>query len=110
MAIKKESRRLHSPVKASSAKAAKHAAHLAPPEEQNGKQPDKASNNNQAPNNDGTIVVDTDKLTLPKGFNEDEKGGARLFGMSPVVLFVFCFALAFIAFIAYLISIETPAR
>ena len=104
MAVKKEPRRLHSPVKAKSAKAARHAAHLAPPEEQNGKQ------RNQASNQDGAIVVDTGKLTLPKGVIEEEKGEARLFGMDPVVLFIFCFALAFIAFIAYLISIEPPVK
>ena len=102
MAVKEESRRLHSPVKAKSAEAAAHAANLAPPEEQNGKQ------RNQ--NGDGAIVVDNAKLTLPKGVIEDEKDGARLFGMNPVVLFVFCFALAFIAFIAYLISIEPAAK
>ncbi len=104
MAVKKESRRSLSPVKAKSAKAARHAAHLAPPEEQNGKQPDKALNK------DGAIVLDTAKLALPKGVIEDEKDGARLLGMNPVVLFIFCFALAFIAFIAYLISIEPPAK
>jgi len=102
MAVKKESSRSHSPVKAESAEAAEHAAHLAPLEEQNGKQ------RNQ--NGDGAIVVDTAKLALPKGVIEEEKDGARLFGMNPVVLFIFCFALAFIAFIAYLISIEPPAK
>jgi hypothetical protein len=103
MAVKKEPRRIHSPVKARSAEAAEHAAHLAPPEEQNGKQ------KNQASNQDGAIVVDTGELKLPKGVVEDEGGGAKFFGMDPVVLLIFCFALAFIAFIAYLISIE-PAR
>lgn len=102
MAVKKESSRSPSPVKAKSAEAAAHAAHLAPLEEQNGKQ------RNQ--NGDGAIVVDTAKLALPKGVIEEEKDGARLFGMNPVVLFIFCFALAFIAFIAYLISIEPPAK
>jgi hypothetical protein len=104
MAVKKEPRHLHSPVKAESAEAAEHAAHLAPPEEQNGKQ----RSSRQTSNNDGAIVVDTGDLKLPKGVVEDEKDGARFFGMDPVVLFIFCFALAFIAFIAYLISIETP--
>jgi hypothetical protein len=103
MAVKKEPRRVHSPVKAKSAEAAEHAAQLAPPEEQNGRR------KNQAPNQDGAIVVDTGELNLPKGVIEDEKDGARLFGMDPVVLFIFCLALVFIAFIAYLISIE-PAR
>ena len=105
MAVKKEPRRLHSPVKAKSAEAAEHAANLAPPEEQNGKKARQAS-----ANQDGALVVDTGDLKLPKGVMEDEKGGTRLFGMDPVVLFIFCFALAFIAFIAYLISIETPLK
>lgn len=104
MAVKKEPHRLHSPVKAKSAEAAAHAAHLAPPEEQNGKQ------RRQASNSDGAIGVDTGDLTLPAGVIEEEKDKARLFGMDPVVLFIFCFALAFIAFIAYLISIETPVK
>jgi hypothetical protein len=102
MAVKKEPRRLHNPVKARSAEAAEYAAHLAPPEEQNGKQ------KNQASNQDGAIVVDTGELKLPKGIVEEEKGGARFFGMDPVVLLIFCLALMFIAFITYLISIEPP--
>ena len=102
MAVKKEPRRIHSPVKAKSAEAAEHAAHLAPPEEQNGKQ------KNQASNQDGAIVVDTGELKLPKGVVEEDDGVAGLFGIDPVVLFIFGFALAFIAFIAYLISIEPP--
>ncbi len=102
MAVKKEPLRLHSPVKAKSAEAAEHAAQLAPPEEQNGKQGDQ--------NSGGASVVDTGDLKLPKGVVEDDKDGVRLLGMDPVVLFIFCFALAFIGFIAYLISIETPVK
>lgn len=104
MAVKKEPRRLHSPVKAKSAEAAEHAAHLAPPEEQNGRQ------RNQPSNHDGAIVVDTGELKLPSGVVEDEKGKGGLFGMDPVVLLIFCFSLAFIAFIAYLISLEPRAK
>lgn len=102
MAVKKEPRHLHSPVRARSAEAAEHAANLAPPEEQNGKQ------KNQVPDSNGAIVVDTGELKLPKGIIEEEEGGARFFGMNPVVLLIFCLSLIFIAFIAYLISIEPP--
>ena len=101
MAVKKEPRHLHSPVKAKSAESAEHAANLAPLEEQNGEQ--------KIQNNDGAIVVDTGELKLPSGVIEGENDPTRLFGVDPVVLLIFFFALAFIAFIAYLISIE-PAR
>ena len=102
MAVKKEPRRLHNPVKARSAEAAEHAANLAPLEEQNGKQ------KNQGTDNNGAIVVDTGELKLPKGIIEEDNGGAEFFGMDPVVLLIFCLSLIFIAFIAYLISIEPP--
>ena len=103
MAVKKEPRRFHNPVRARSAEAAEHAANLAPPEEQNAKR------KNQGADNNGAIVVDTGELKLPKGIIEEEKGGTRFFGIDPVVILIFCLSLMFIALIAYLISIE-PAK
>ena len=99
MAVKRERRRRHNPVKALSAEAAEHAASLAPPEERDKTLKGKESNNS------GAINVDTGELKLPKGINGDAEEGPGLFGFDPVVLFILCFSLAFIAFIAYLISI-----
>lgn len=101
-ARKKEPRRLHSPVRAASAEAAEHAARLTPPEEQN--------NGERAPLSgskaDGAIVVDTGDLKLPKGITEEEKNAPSWFGFDPVVLIILGLSLAFITFIAYLISTQ----
>jgi hypothetical protein len=98
---KKESRRLHSPVRAGSAEAAKHAARLTPPEEQNGAQ----SPHGSKPD-DGAIIVDTSKLKMPKGVIEEEQNAPSWFGFDPVVLIILGLSLLFIAFIAYLISTQ----
>ncbi|HEX8475126.1 MAG TPA: hypothetical protein VF666_13935 [Pyrinomonadaceae bacterium] len=75
---------------------------LAPPEEQ-------AATQKQGSKNGGAIVVGgTGELNLPRGFDEDEKENAKTFGLDPVIIFILGLALAFIAFIAYLISIEPP--
>jgi hypothetical protein len=60
-------------------------------------------------NNGGSIVVDTSAVHLPKDFTEREENKGRLFGLEPIALIIFVFALAFIAFITYLISVE-PAK
>jgi hypothetical protein len=89
---------------------AQKAAELAPPEEQpahaRGDIHHDTNHANYAGNgNDGAILVDEGKLNLPKGLMEsgDESGG-KLFGLDSAVLFILALALAFIAFIAYLIS------
>ena len=43
-----------------------------------------------------------------KDFTEKEEGKGRLLGLEPVTIVILTFALTFIAFIAYLISIEPP--
>lgn len=104
--MKRELRRKHSPVEAKSEEAVRFAALLTPLEELEGRE-ETADDNRQM---GGTISVDTGKLRLPKGFDEEEKDASWLRGVNPVVLLIFVLALAFIGFIAYLISVEPPAR
>ncbi len=100
--MKKGSRRDHNPVKAESEEASDLAALLAPPEEreQGGAQP--------SGRHRGGIVVDTGALKLPRDFAEEREEGSRPFRPDPVVVLIFILSLAFIAAIAYLISIEPP--
>ncbi len=90
-----EPRREHNPVRTTSEEAASLASSLAPLEEQ--ERGGKRGN--------GAILLDTGKLELPKGFMEEDKE-EESFGLDRVVLFILALALAFIAFIAYLIHIE----
>ena len=65
----------------------------------------------QAPekrNHDGAIIVDATKLSVPSDFAAGEHGQRHILGLDPVVLAILLLALAFIAFIAYLISIAPP--
>jgi hypothetical protein len=98
--VKRESRRDHNPVHGSSDKASRKAEQLAPPEERAGKQA------LQTRSDEGVLVVDTGELKLPKEFTEREEGRSRFLGLEPVALVILVFSLAFIAFIAYLISVE----
>lgn len=103
MAVKRKSkRRRHNAVQASSDEGLEKAAQLAPLEERAGKSA------NQSSNNGGVISVDTGSLKLPTEFTEKEEGKSGPFGLEPVTIIILTFALAFIAFIAYLISIEPP--
>ncbi|MBD0369271.1 MAG: hypothetical protein ICV60_00340 [Pyrinomonadaceae bacterium] len=97
--MRRESRREHNPVKAKSEEAATLASSLAPLEEL-GKRGSKNHPN-------GSIVLDTAELKVPKDFIEEEAPNGGL-GLEPVVIFIIALALAFIAFITYLISIEPP--
>jgi hypothetical protein len=100
--VKRESRREHNPVQGSSDGASKKADQLAPPEERAGKLATRNSNN------EGVMGVDTGELKLPKEFTEKEEGKRRFLGLEPVAVVILIFALAFIAFITYLISIDSP--
>ena len=100
MAVEKESRREHNPVKTSSREAQERAAQLAPPEEQD----EEAS---AAKRGDG-LAVDTGALKLPRSLKDDEST-EKFFQFEPVVILILVAALAFIALITYLISIE-PAK
>ena len=100
--MKKESRREHNPIHVSSDGALEKAQQLAPLEERAGKFA------RQNSNEEGVINVDTGSLKLPREFTEKEEGKSRLFNVEPITIVILVFSLAFIAFIAYLISIEPP--
>jgi hypothetical protein len=102
VAVKRESRHEHNPVQVSSEEALEKADNLAPLEEQKGKPL------RQNTDGEGVIVVDTGDLKLPSDFTEKDEGKSRLFGLEPITAVIVFLALAFIAFIAYLISTETP--
>jgi len=57
----------------------------------------------------GAIVVDSDKLKIPTGINEEEDE-KRFLGLEPVVLVVLILSLVFIAFIAWQITLMPPAK
>lgn len=98
--MRRESRREHNPVQASSDGARERADLLAPPEERAQKK--------EAVNNGGVLSVDTGEFNLPNDFTEKEDQQARLLGLEPVALVILVFALAFIGFITYLIYTEPP--
>jgi hypothetical protein len=105
MAVENESRRTHSPVKTSSREAAERAAQLAPPEEQ------ARRGATRGEESDGALGLDTGALKIPAGLQaEAAERDQSLFHLEPVVLFILILSLAFIAFIAYLISITPPAK
>jgi hypothetical protein len=107
MAVEKESRRKHNPVKTSTPEAAERAAQLAPLEEKgNG-----GGASRDVRQERGALSVDTGSLRLPEGLaDEADEATQSLFHLEPVVLAILIAALAFIAFIAYLISIEPPTK
>jgi hypothetical protein len=100
LAVKRESRSEHNPIQASSDEGSEKADQLAPLEERGGKFADESSNK------EGVINVDTGDLKLPGGFTGRDAAESRLFGVEPVTIIILVLALAFIAFITYLISIE----
>ncbi|MBA2733867.1 MAG: hypothetical protein H0U54_13355 [Acidobacteria bacterium] len=98
----KEPMEEHSPIHVSSEKGLEKAERLAPLEERAGK------STHQSLNNEGVISVDTGDLKFPKGFTGEKEGKSWLFGVEPITIIIITFTLAFIAFIAYLISVEPP--
>ncbi len=60
-------------------------------------------------NHNGVIIVDGSSLKVPSDFVETDDADKRLLNLEPVVLAILLMSLAFIAFIAYLISTE-PAK
>jgi hypothetical protein len=97
--MKKESPSEHNAVVASDGDAAEKAARLAPLEERAG----------QGSNNGGAITVGTAELKFPTEFTEREEK-SRVFSIDPIAAVLLIFSLAFIAFIAYMISIEQPPQ
>ena len=102
MAVKRKSEDHHDPIKATSDEGLEKAAQLAPLEELAGK------SGRQNSSAEGVISVDTGDLKFPAEFTEKRGAKAGLFGLEPVTIVILTFALAFIAFIAYLISREPP--
>lgn len=100
--MRSEQRRDHNPVHASSDGALERADNLAPPEER----ADRSAN--QSLNGDGMMMTDAGGLKLPDDFSEREDKNSRFLGMEPIALIILVLALAFIAFITYLISVEPP--
>ena len=56
-----------------------------------------------------TIRVDSKSVPMPEHFIEDEREGASIFRLEPVVLFILVVMLAFIAFVAWQITLM-PAK
>jgi hypothetical protein len=98
--MKRESRREHNPVESVSEEKARLASTLAPLEEQE-------AGAAAGKRNGGSILFDTAQLKLPKGMIEEE-GRDGSFRLEPAVVFIFLLVVAFIGFIAYLISLEPP--
>lgn len=88
----------HNPFKATHEEASALASGLAPLEEQESAERRRRN---------GAIVLDTQELKLPKELIEESKP-VKGWRLEPVVVFILALALAFIVFIAYLISIEPP--
>ncbi|MDQ3584298.1 MAG: hypothetical protein M3407_00840 [Acidobacteriota bacterium] len=59
-------------------------------------------------NNGGAIWLDTGALNLPKGLGEEDDARSSLWRPEPVILAILLIALAFIAFIAWQISLMPP--
>ena len=58
-----------------------------------------------------TIRVDSSTVPMPESLmDDDEREGASIFKLEPVVLFVLLFMLAFIGFIAWQITLMPPAK
>jgi len=102
MAVRRETRREHSPVRAMSDGAMEKADRLAPLEERVRADEDKSVKTG------GVMAIDTGEFQVPRDFTEREDKRARLFGLEPIALIILVFSLAFIAFITYLIATEPP--
>ena len=57
------------------------------------------------PDADDTIRVDSTTVPLPEHLVEDEREGASIFRLEPVVVFILVAMLAFLAFIAWQITL-----
>ena len=59
---------------------------------------------------DDTIRVDNKTVPMPEHLLEDEREGSSIFRLEPVVLFVLVFMLAFIAFVAWQVTLMPEVR
>jgi hypothetical protein len=79
------------------------AGRLAPLEETDGFNESRQKDSAHVP--DDTIRVDSKSVQMPDGFVEDEREGASIFRLEPVALCILLLMLAFIAFVAWQISL-----
>jgi hypothetical protein len=57
---------------------------------------------------DDTIHVDSSSVRIPETFVDEDREGASIFRLEPVVLFILCVMLAFIAFVAWQVTLMPP--
>ena len=84
------------------------AERLAPLEETEKFKKSHQSDGEHAP--DDTIHVDSSSVRMPGHLVDDEREGARIFRLEPVVLFILAAMLAFIAFVAWQITLMPEKR
>lgn len=78
------------------------AERLTPPEET---EEFKKSRQKDSGRGDDTIRVDSTSVQMPEHLVEDEREGSSVFRLEPVALFILVLMLAFIAFVAWQISL-----
>jgi hypothetical protein len=100
MALNEKKHRWH-PRRKRKGSTAELSARLAPLEEQTPKDAKPATNG------DGSIIIKSENLNLPKGLIEEQKEEQHWFRLEPVVIVILLIMLSFIAFIAWKIS-EMP--
>ncbi len=87
------------------------AARLAPPEESEKAEELHQAVPEKARGRDDTIRVDTSNVKLPEKFSDEDREGARIFYLEPVVVALLALALGFIAFIAWQVTLmPAPAK
>lgn len=100
MALKKNKRHRSGKIKEKRAGGVSElASSLAPLEEQTQQEIARQNGNN------GVIVVDSSDLKFPDEFTERENEEPSFFGLEPVIIVILILSLAFIAFIAWQISL-----
>ena len=85
------------------------AARLAPPEETEAAERLHQAVPGEGRGADDTIRVSTSDVKLADKFSEEDRRGARIFYLEPVVVFILVLLLAFVAFIAWQVSQMPPA-
>ena len=107
MAVKKGKRRWKTgPLHLSGSRhdhAEKEAGRLAPLEETDGFNESRQKDSAHVP--DDTIRVDSRSVQMPDGFVDGEREGTSIFRLEPVALVLLVIMLAFIAFVAWQISL-----
>ena len=84
------------------------AARLTPLEETEEFRKSHQSDGEHAP--DDTIHVDSSSVRVPENLVDEDREGANIFRLEPVVLFILVVMLAFIAFIAWQVTLMPENR